>query len=43
MNLDTLIASAVAQHYRLDPVRTGRTLFPDIGPAGGADPRLTLL
>jgi uncharacterized protein (DUF1501 family) len=30
-DLDTLIASAVAQHYRLDPVRTGRTLFPNIG------------
>jgi len=30
-DLDTLIASAVAQHYRLDPARTGRTLFPNIG------------
>ena len=30
-DLDTLIASAVAQHYRLDPARAGRTLFPNIG------------
>jgi uncharacterized protein (DUF1501 family) len=30
-DLDTLIASAVAQHYRLDPGPTGRTLFPNIG------------
>jgi uncharacterized protein (DUF1501 family) len=33
MDLGALIASAVAQHYRLDPVRTGRTLFPNIGSA----------
>jgi len=33
MDLDTLIASAIAQHYRLDPARTGRTLFPNIGTA----------
>jgi len=33
MNLDTLIGSAVSQHYRLDPARTGRTLFPDVGSA----------
>jgi uncharacterized protein (DUF1501 family) len=31
MDLDLLIASAVAEHYRLDPARTGRTLFPNIG------------
>ena len=31
--LDTLIASAVSQHYRLDPARTGRALFPNIGNA----------
>jgi uncharacterized protein (DUF1501 family) len=31
MDLDTLIASAVAQHYRLDPAPTGRALFPNIG------------
>jgi uncharacterized protein (DUF1501 family) len=30
-DLDALIASAVAQHYRLDPARTGRALFPNIG------------
>jgi len=34
MDLDTLIAGAVAQHYRLDPARTGRALFPNIGNAG---------
>jgi uncharacterized protein (DUF1501 family) len=31
MDLDLLIASAVSEHYRLDPARTGRTLFPNIG------------
>ncbi len=31
MDLDTLIASAVAAHYRLDPAHTGRALFPNIG------------
>jgi uncharacterized protein (DUF1501 family) len=31
MDLDLLIASAVSQHYRLDPARTGRVLFPNIG------------
>ena len=31
MDLDVLIASAVSEHYRLDPARTGRTLFPNIG------------
>jgi uncharacterized protein (DUF1501 family) len=31
MDLDLLIASAVSEHYRLDPTRTGRTLFPNIG------------
>ena len=31
LDLDLLIASAVAEHYRLDPARTGRTLFPNIG------------
>jgi uncharacterized protein (DUF1501 family) len=32
-DLDTLIASAVAAHYRLDPARAGRTLFPNIASA----------
>jgi len=36
-DLDTLIASAVSEHYRLDPARTGRTLFPNIGNAGPLD------
>jgi uncharacterized protein (DUF1501 family) len=27
--LDAVIAGAVAQHYRLDPARTGRELFPN--------------
>jgi uncharacterized protein (DUF1501 family) len=36
-DLDTLIASAVAQHYRLDPARTGRILFPNIGGARPLD------
>ncbi|HYJ52323.1 MAG TPA: DUF1501 domain-containing protein [Allosphingosinicella sp.] len=30
-DLDLLIASAMAEHYRLDPARTGRALFPNIG------------
>ena len=30
MDLDTLIASAVSQHYRLDHARTARALFPNI-------------
>lgn len=30
-DLDLLIAGAVAGHYRLDPARTGRILFPNIG------------
>jgi uncharacterized protein (DUF1501 family) len=30
-DLDTLIASAVAEHFRLDPTPTGRALFPNIG------------
>jgi len=30
-DLDTLIASAIAQHYRLDPARTARALFPNRG------------
>ncbi len=30
-DLDRLIASAVSEHYRLDPARTARTLFPNIG------------
>lgn len=30
MNLDALIASAVAQHYRLDHARTARALFPNV-------------
>jgi uncharacterized protein (DUF1501 family) len=29
LGLDALIASAVAQHYHLDPARTGRALFPN--------------
>lgn len=29
LDLDSLIAGAVAQHYRLDPARTQRTLFPE--------------
>ena len=33
MDLDALIASAMAQHYRLDQVRTARALFPNIGGA----------
>jgi uncharacterized protein (DUF1501 family) len=33
-DLDVLIASAVAQHYRLDPGRTGRSLFPNIATGG---------
>ena len=36
-DLDTLIASAVAQHYRLDPAPTGRALFPNIGGARPLD------
>jgi uncharacterized protein (DUF1501 family) len=36
IDLDMLIAGAVAQHYRLDPARAGRTLFPNIG--GGRPP-----
>lgn len=34
LSLDALIASAVAQHYRLDPAQAARTLFPESrGPA----------
>ena len=33
ISLDSLIASAVAQHYRLDPPRAARVLFPDIAAA----------
>jgi uncharacterized protein (DUF1501 family) len=33
MDLDLLIASAVSQHYRLDPSPTARTLFPNIANA----------
>ncbi len=29
LGLDTLIASALAQHYALDPARVSRTLFPE--------------
>lgn len=36
-DLDILIASAVAQHYRLDPARTGRALFPNVGGARPLD------
>lgn len=34
LGLDVLIAAAVAQHYRLDPGRTGRMLFPESGALG---------
>src|SRR3954452_15245649 len=37
MDLDLLIASAVAEHYRLDPARAGRTLFPNIGSGRGVE------
>jgi len=30
LDLDTLIASAVSQHYRLDMGRSARALFPNI-------------
>jgi uncharacterized protein (DUF1501 family) len=33
LDLDLLIASAVSEHYRLDPARTSRTLFPNIATA----------
>ncbi|HYD11745.1 MAG TPA: DUF1501 domain-containing protein [Allosphingosinicella sp.] len=33
LDLDTLIASAVAQHYRLDMARAARALFPNIAAA----------
>ena len=33
LGLDTLIASALAQHYRLDMPRTGRILFPNMASA----------
>ena len=33
MDLDALIASAVAQHYRLDHARTARALFPGVAGA----------
>ncbi|MDQ8758229.1 DUF1501 domain-containing protein [Sphingosinicella sp. LHD-64] len=33
IDLDLLIASAMAEHYRLDPGRAGRTLFPNIASA----------
>ena len=36
-DLDLLIASAVAAHYRLDPARTGRALFPNIDNGGRFD------
>jgi uncharacterized protein (DUF1501 family) len=36
-DLDLLIAGAVAGHYRLDPDRTGRALFPNIGNGGRVD------
>ncbi|MBV9882875.1 MAG: DUF1501 domain-containing protein [Sphingomonadaceae bacterium] len=31
LDLDVLLASAVAEHYRLDLAHAGRTLFPNIG------------
>lgn len=33
MDLDLLIASAMAGHYRIDPARAGRTLFPNLANA----------
>ena len=40
LGLDALIASAVAQHYRLDFARTARTLFPN---GSGLRPMETLI
>lgn len=37
MGLDTLLASAAAQHFGLDPVRTAATLFPDLPDGKGLD------
>jgi uncharacterized protein (DUF1501 family) len=37
LDLDTLIASAMAQHYRLDMPRAARTLFPNIASARALD------
>jgi uncharacterized protein (DUF1501 family) len=37
LDLDRLIASAVAQHYRLDPARSARTLFPNIAAGRGVE------
>jgi uncharacterized protein (DUF1501 family) len=33
LDLDTLIASAVSEHYRLDMGRSARALFPNIATA----------
>ena len=35
--LDTLLASAVAQHYRLDPARAAGALFPNIAATRGVE------
>lgn len=37
LDLDTLIASAVAQHYRLDMARSARALFPNIAATRGVE------
>ena len=37
LDLDTLIASAVSQHYRLDLARSARTLFPSIAAGRGVE------
>lgn len=37
LDLDMLIASAVAQHYRLDMARSARALFPDIAATRGVE------
>jgi uncharacterized protein (DUF1501 family) len=37
LDLDTLIASAVSQHYRLDLARSARTLFPNIAAGRGVE------
>ena len=37
LDLDTLIASAVAQHYRLDMARAARALFPNIAVTRGVE------
>jgi uncharacterized protein (DUF1501 family) len=39
LDLDALLAALAAETFALDPVRAGRTLFPNIRP-GHAMPRL---